>query len=165
MIIRCVQRMKQARVHVLIFTELSLYVKCSLGCFLHLINIREVFLILFCFFFLSFLEHQSLFCRFDFCFVSLWVESVLKVAPEKIHLTRPTEVRHWSDADAVKNNLTTVSHFGGSLWTLVGFLWPEVRLAGKKKKKEKKRPSKGTWLNGSWSRFVHGTMMALESDL
>lgn len=33
MIIRCIQRMKQAYVHVLIFTELSLYVKCSLGCF------------------------------------------------------------------------------------------------------------------------------------
>lgn len=33
MIIRCIQRMKQAYVHVLIFTELTLYVERSLGCF------------------------------------------------------------------------------------------------------------------------------------
>lgn len=32
-IIRCIQRMKQAYVHVLIFTELTLYVERSLGCF------------------------------------------------------------------------------------------------------------------------------------
>lgn len=51
-----IRRMKQARVHVLIFTELSLYVNAVLAA-LHLLNIREFFFlvmwkILFCFLFL-----------------------------------------------------------------------------------------------------------------
>lgn len=58
MIIRCVQRMKQAHVHVLIFTELSLYVKCSPGAALHLLNIREEL-----FFFCFFLERENLLCH------------------------------------------------------------------------------------------------------
>lgn len=37
-----IRRMKQARVHVLIFTELSLYVNAVLAA-LHLLNIREFF--------------------------------------------------------------------------------------------------------------------------
>lgn len=69
MIIRCVQRMKQAHVHVLILTELSLYAKCSPAC-LAFINIKDFF---FSFFFLFFSWNTQI-CSVVFQFVSFLCE-------------------------------------------------------------------------------------------
>lgn len=71
MIIRCSQMMKQAYVHVLIFTELSLYVKCSRCCFAFIKYKRGVFSL---FYFECFVIWKIL------VFVSM--QSV-KVAPQK----------------------------------------------------------------------------------
>ena len=80
---------------------------------LHLLNIREKFFVFFVF---SFIERESLLLsngRFCF-FCYLWVEAVLKVAPQKRHLDAAAEIHHRLD----NVEATTVSSCGGSLQPL-----------------------------------------------
>lgn len=135
---------------------------------LHLLNIRKEF----CFCLFVFLLNMRI-CFVIWKILFLWVEAVLKSHHKRYTWCchrGPPRVGHWCPNKAV------VSDFGGALWSLQGLFSPGFRLTGRKQNKDqvKVKPVRLTekklhdWAVNDHSLtqiFVHGTMMALESDL